>query len=70
MSDHILTKKNAETVEMTEKCEIYSVSKKMSNTICCVGDDAMLLCYLEDLIFLRRYGKESISMRVFGINKP
>lgn len=46
MSDHILTKKNAETVEMTEKCEIYSVSKKMSNTICCVGDDAMLLCYL------------------------
>ena len=33
MSDHILTKKNAETVEMGEKCEIYSVTKRIGNTI-------------------------------------
>lgn len=33
MSDHILTKKNAETIEMRDKCEIYRVSKRTDNTI-------------------------------------
>lgn len=42
MSDHILTKKSAETIEMREKCGIYSVFKRMGNTICCVGDNGII----------------------------